>query len=116
MKRDEIVRASHRKLTSRTQNENIRDKTIWSCYMLRFLAYGDRSCTELKDLLVRIFFLFKTCHVGLLASKITEIVTDRVQAASVAGRCCSLSVITLDGVPQNLSRGGGGGEGNICIG
>ena len=46
-------------------NEKLRDKTIWSCYMLRFLAYGDRSCTRLKDLLVRIFFLFKACHVNM---------------------------------------------------
>ena len=59
IKRDEIVRAPHGKLTWRTRNEKLRDKTIWSCYMLRFLAYDDRSCTRLKDLLVRIFLLFK---------------------------------------------------------
>ena len=44
-----------------------------------------------------------------LGSKIAEIVTNRVQAPNLAGRCCSMSVIILEGVPQNLSRGGGWG-------
>ena len=37
--------------------------------------------------------------------------TNHVQAPNLAGRYCSMSVIILEGVPQNLSRGGGGGWG-----
>ena len=54
----------------------------------------------------------------LLGSKITEIVTNLVQAPDLAGRYCSMSVIILEGMPQNLSRGGGGGGvvmGNLFI-
>ena len=39
---------------------------------------------------------------------ITEIVTNRVQTPNLAGRYCSMSVIILKGVPQNLSPGGVG--------
>ena len=45
--------------------------------------------------------------------------TSRVQAPNLAERYCSMSVIILEGVPQNPSPGGGGGggrEGNFCNG
>ena len=34
--------------------------------------------------------------------------TNRVQAPNLAGRCCSMSVIILEGLPQNLSPAGVG--------
>ena len=41
----------------------VRDKTIWSCYMLRFLAYGDIMYKIKRPPGQNLFFLFKACHV-----------------------------------------------------
>ena len=40
----------------------------------------------------------------------TEIVTNRVQSPDLEGRYCSMLLIILEGVPQNLSPGGVGRE------